>query len=57
MHRSSTAAEIVQNKKNPQQAYFMYDAAGLTQLWAVSARQNQYWVMKPCRTCFLFSFV
>ena len=50
MHRSSAVAESVQNKEKPQQAYCMYVAAGLTQLWAVSARQNQYWVMKPCRS-------
>ena len=31
-------------------AYLMYVSAALTHLWAIYAPQNQYWIMKGCRT-------
>ena len=35
-------------------AYLMYVSAALTHLWAIYAPQNQYWIMKGCRTAIRF---
>ncbi|MBQ6268341.1 MAG: hypothetical protein IJK64_11305, partial [Clostridia bacterium] len=47
---SFAGAEIVQKKEKPHMAYLMYVSAALTHLWAIYAPQNQYWIMKGCRT-------